>query len=155
MAIVVICALLFGKIDTKKTLLNEVGLDFSKKTYENAKEKEFEKYCKKALYNAITDYNVTGINENKFLENLSYLFSDAMYGDSNYNFPYLGVSKHYISHLLTIIYRRQNELKDKETSPLLQSCDFTQKSDTKRYVLILWEKYQYPWPQDWLKKDGI
>ena len=36
-AIVVICGLLFGKADTKKELLNQVGLDFSERSYENKK----------------------------------------------------------------------------------------------------------------------
>ena len=48
-AIVVICGLLFGKADTKKELLNQVGLDFSERSYENKKKDEFRKYSIKAI----------------------------------------------------------------------------------------------------------
>lgn len=36
-AILVICGLLFGKADTKKELLNQVGLDLSERNYDNKK----------------------------------------------------------------------------------------------------------------------
>lgn len=55
-AIIVICGLLFGKADTKRELLNQVGLVLSDRNYENKKEEEFRKYSIKAM-KAVVDLN--------------------------------------------------------------------------------------------------
>jgi len=40
-AVVIVICFIFGKADTKKEMLNIVGLDLSESTYESLKEKEF------------------------------------------------------------------------------------------------------------------
>ena len=45
LVVLAVCGLLFGKADTKKELLNQVGLDLSSNRYETKKEDEFKKYA--------------------------------------------------------------------------------------------------------------
>lgn len=80
-AILVICGLLFGKADTKKELLNQVGLDLSERNYENKKEEEFRKYSIKAM-KAVVDLDYyKAQNEKDFLEFMSDRLNLAVHGD--------------------------------------------------------------------------
>ena len=40
-----VLALIFGKADTKRELLNQIGLDLSKESYDSLKEREFARSC--------------------------------------------------------------------------------------------------------------
>lgn len=159
--IIVVCILLFGNADSKRTVLKEVGLDLSEKNYENQKEKEFEKYCKKAMKLAITDYNVYGTSELSFLYDLGSTLDYACDGlnfehPDDYNKkPSLQVSKHYIRFASKVVYRRVKALEKAEAPILLRNCDYSAKGDLKKYIDALWNKYQYPWPKDWKQNDGI
>lgn len=152
--IILLLYLLFGKSDTKRTILHEVGLDLSPEHYESQKEKEFAKYCVKALYNAIDLKNCVGNNEIQFLNRLSDILSEGAYGDEENNLAYLRVKSHYLKHADRVVCRRIEKIRNGDTSPLLPNCDFSQKSDVKKYIKILWGKYQYPWPKDWLQGDS-
>lgn len=65
--VLAVCGLIFGKADTKRDILNQVGLDLSDSNYESKKEREFEKYTKKAMKNAIDVENYSAKDESKFL----------------------------------------------------------------------------------------
>ena len=65
-----VCGLLFGKADTKKYLLNQVGLDLSKDRYETRKEDEFKKYALQAM-KKVVDLGLYCTDENSFLHILS------------------------------------------------------------------------------------
>lgn len=162
-AIFLICGLLFGKADTKKELLNLVGLDFSGSNYENKKENEFRKYSIKAM-KAVVDldyYNAQ--NERDFLRFMSDKldlaahgrYVDDYLGGSEYKSLYLGVKPNYIKHAERVIFRRQKDIEAGNNLPLSKTVVFSNKKSAKKYCEILWEKYQYPWPEDWLQKDGI
>jgi hypothetical protein len=79
-AILVICGLLFGKADTKKELLNQVGLDLSENNYQNKKENEFRKYSLKAMKAVIDLDYYKAQNEKDFLEFLSDKLDLAAHG---------------------------------------------------------------------------
>ena len=163
-AVIVICTMLFGKADSKRSMLNTVGLDLSEKKYTDSKEKEFEKYCKKAMKTAITDHNAQGNDEMDFLRNLYHILfyatNDGSYYDEvgiyhegpNYR---LYVDGHYTKFSKKVVRRRIDALKTGDLKPLMMNCDFKSKHDLKRYVDILWDKYQHPWPDNWMIKDGI
>ncbi len=160
-AVVVICGLLFGKADTKKELLNQVGLDLSQNRYETKKENEFRKYSIQAMKKVIELDTYRAKTEKDFLDFLSDKLNMAAYGKyeenswggEDYNTLYLGVKKHYVEHASTVIYRRINDIKKKSATPV--NIDFSDKSRAKKYCESLWEKYQYPWPYDWMKNDGM
>lgn len=66
--ILVICGLLFGKTDTKKEMLNWVGLDLSERNYMNKKGNEFHSYSIKAM-KAVVDLDYYDAqNEMDFLD---------------------------------------------------------------------------------------
>lgn len=162
-AIVVICGLLFGKADTKKELLNQVGLDLSERSYENKKEDEFRKYSIKAM-KAVVDLDYyKAQDEREFLDFMSDRlnlaahgrYEDNYFGGSEYKSLYLGVKTNYVKHAERVVYRRQKDIKAGNNSPLSKTVEFSDKKSVKRYCEILWEKYQYPWPEDWLQKDGM
>lgn len=153
--VIVLCILFFGKADSKKEILNQVGLDLSPGLYETQKQNEYKKYCIKAMSNAIDKFGCIGRNEMEFLENLSSILYKGAYGEEDNNLRYLEVKNHYITHACTVVDRRIDALKSNNTFSLMNNCDFTQKSDLKKYVKNLWEKYQCPWPSDWQKKDGM
>ena len=163
-AVIVICIMLFGKADSKRTVLNTVGLDLSEKNYTDSKEKEFEKYCKKAMKTAITDHDAQGNDELDFLRNLGHILYYATHDGSYYdedgmrhegpNYR-LYVYGHYTKFADKVVNRRINALKEGNTNPLITNCDFKSKQDLKKYVDKLWDKYQYPWPDNWMIKDGI
>lgn len=46
---IIICIILFGNTDDKKSLLNSVGLDYRNDVYETSKEKEFKNKVKKII----------------------------------------------------------------------------------------------------------
>ena len=162
-AIVVICGLLFGKADTKKELLNQVGLDLSERSYENKKEDEFRKYSIKAM-KAVVDLDYyKAQDEREFLDFMSDKlnlaahgrYEDNYFGGSEYKSLYLGVKTYYVKHAERVVYRRQKDIKAGNNSPLSKTVVFSDKKSAKRYCEILWGKYQYPWPEDWLQKDGM
>lgn len=147
---VAICALIFGSANTKRDILNEIGLDLSSSKYESLKEKEFKNNCLKAMNNAISMYNITGNNELSFLNNFVSLLNNAYLNyDNEYN---LLVKTEFIEFSATIVYRRIHAIKDNK-SPQKSSSEynFSSKQDLKRYIKFLWDKYQYPWPHDWIK----
>ena len=53
LVIVVVAFVFFASVDSKKNVLNQVGLTYTKQRYETAKEVEYEKKCLKALKNCI------------------------------------------------------------------------------------------------------
>lgn len=59
--------LLFGKADTKRSILKEVGLDLSESKYIKQKQREYKKECIKALENAIKYYDYQAHNEKELL----------------------------------------------------------------------------------------
>ena len=158
--VIAICALLFGKADTKRVVLNQVGLDLNDKTYDNKKESEFEKYCKKAMKEAVNSHNVIATNEKDFLFNLDNILDFACRGfkyehDYDSTGPNLYVKSHYIKYASTVVGRRLDALKKEECPMLLANCNYSSKQDLKKYIDKLWARYQYPWPEDWKKEDGI
>lgn len=163
--ILVVCVMLFGKADSKKTLLNTVGLDLSEQNYQNSKEREFEKYCKKAMIAAVERYDAKGKDEKEFVDNLDYILYYSTHRvreepdefgitreSPSYN---LGIKYNYKDFAYKVVNRRKRALKEPNPPQLLNNCDFTNKSHLKSYINKLWDKYQYPWPDDWLKNDGI
>lgn len=165
-AVIVFCVLIFGKADSKRTMLNTVGLDLSESKYQNDKEEEFAKYCKKSMKTAISEYDASGKDEREFLERLDsilYYASTRNRGyyddiDGTYHEPpsySLHVYTHYTKFAEKVVSRRINDMRKGSALPLLNECNYMSKQDLKRYVDKLWDKYQYPWPDDWLIKDGI
>jgi len=152
--IIAICFLLFGKADTKRSILQEVGLDLSKERYENKKEHEFEKNCIKGMCNAIDMKNCKGADEMQFLIQLRDVLDVGAYGEEENNLAYLRVKSHYLIHAERVVCRRIEKLRNGETTLLMLNCNFLEKSDSTKYVKMLWEKYQYPWPKNWLQKDS-
>lgn len=144
-----ICCLIFGKADTKREVLQVVGLDLSEQNYKTKKEIEYEKYCIKALYNAVDRYNCIGKNEKEFLD---VLYNSLFKADINHE--YLMVSNHYVKQAYVVVFRRIKALESDSKEELVKNCNFTLKKDIKRYINKLWEKYQYPWPSDWLQIDS-
>ena len=71
LAVLAICGLLFGKADTKKELLNQVGLDLSQNRYETKKEDEFRKYSIQAMKKVVDTFYNGSSNEKWFLEIMS------------------------------------------------------------------------------------
>ena len=160
--VLAVCGLIFGKADTKRDILNQVGLDLSYSNYESKKEREFEKYTKKAMKNAIDVENYSAKDESKFLSFLIdrldlYVYGryeDNGMGIDEYKSLYLGVSTHYVKHALRVACRRQEDMKKGNTKPLV-ICDFNNKRAAKKYIEVWWNKYQYPWPEDWKQRDGM
>ena len=162
-AVLIICCLLFGKADTKKDILNEVGLDLSQSNYEDKKVREFQKYALKAM-NAIIDLDSYYANsESDFLNYLEDKlqvsiwggFEEDSFGDLRPKSLYLGVKKHYVMHAYRVIIRRKDDIKNGNTEPLSKTVNFADKKSAKKYCEKLWEKYQYPWPEDWMQRDSM
>ena len=162
-AIIVICSLLFGKADTKKELLNQVGLDLTESNYENKKEYEFRKYSIRAM-KAVVDLDAyKANNEKEFLDFMYDKLELAVYGQyvedfigrQEYVSLNLGIKKNYVKHADRVISRRIKDTKAGNNSPLSKNVYFNDKKSAKKYCEILWDKYQYPWPEDWLQKDGF
>ena len=63
------------------------------------------------------------------------------------------MKKHYVQHANTVIYRRIEDVRKGNAASLAKNVLFSDKKSIKRYCEILWEKYQYPWPEDWMQKD--
>lgn len=141
------------------------GLDLSEDRYKTIKEKEYAKYCKKAMRVAIDQYNVKGDDERDFLKNLEDIINrscndfEIEYDSQGLPFErqriYLEVKYHYKEFADTVVSRRIIALRNPDAKILLRGCDFTNKSHLKKYIDVLWDKYQYPWPKDWLQKDGM
>ena len=82
-------------------------------------------------------------------------YVDNYFGGTEHESLYLGVKSNYIKHAERVIYRRQKDIKAGNDSPLSKTVMFSDKKSAKKYCEILWEKYQYPWPENWLQKDGM
>jgi len=165
--IIVVCVLIFGKADTKKSMLNSVGLDLSENAYDTNKRIEFERYCKKAMKTAVEKYNVSGKNEKEFadlLEDTLYLslhernydpidYDDDGFPSSRQKFS-LPILDHYIRFAHEVIERRIYAIKNDDAPSTPSHYDFTNNKDIKKYMDWVWDKYQYPWPSNWLQKDN-
>ena len=157
---IILCILIFGKADSKRNLLQSVGLDLSESAYEGKKESEFANYCKKAMKVAINNYDVKGEDEKDFLEELEDVLFKSMFSESNcfddegirrvprYN---LQVDNYYANFARDVVRRRLNELRHSNPPLFYPGCNFLSKTDLKKYIEILWKKYQHPWPNDWIK----
>lgn len=160
--IIGICYLIFGKADSKNDVLNTVGLSLNQQTYENKKYSEYSKYCILAMKKAVDLDEYKARNENEFLDSLNDSLNAAVYGrtisygfdDERTQYIYLGVKKHYAKHAATVVYRRKQDIKKGNTTLLYPRCNFSDKRAAKKYCELLWEKYQYPWPDNWLQKDS-
>lgn len=164
LAVLAICGLLFGKADTKKELLNQVGLDLSQNRYETKKEDEYRKYSIQAMKKVVDTFYNGSSNENWFLEIMSDKLQYALngntekncWGDYEYHPPiYLGVKRHYVEHAYRVIYRRQEDLKQGKKTELAKNVNFMDKKSVKHYCEKLWDKYQYPWPKNWMQNDSV
>lgn len=147
-----VLALIFGKADTKRELLNQIGLDLSKESYDSLKEREFARSCLKALMNATNEVSLYENTELCLIKQLLYVLNNAVYGEERNNLSYLGVQKHFLSHCHWIVYKRHSDLCYENAKPIMQNVDFKDKEVQKTYVKLLWQKYNLPWPQDWNKK---
>lgn len=146
--LLIIGGLLFGKADTKKEILNQVGLDLSEPHYMNTKQKEFSKYCKKAMRSA--SENCLAESEYDFLRNMtSYLQPLGSHT------PYTGVKIYYVDFAVIVMKRRMIAIDKGNLNDIPNIYDFNKITSINRYIEILWEKYQNPWPSNWLQKDGI
>ena len=108
--ILVICGLLFGKADTKKEMLNWVGLDLSERNYMNKKGNEFHSYSIKAM-KAVVDLDYYDAqNEMDFLDFMYDTFDMVIYGrddypgERKYRSIYLGVNTNYSPNFLSCIF---------------------------------------------------
>lgn len=146
--LLVITGLLFGKADTKKEILNQVGLDLSESNYKEKKQKEFSKYCIKAM--RIASSNCLATSEYDFLQNMiSYL--NPLYSHT----PYIGVKMIYVDFAVTVMRRRMEAINKGKLNDIPNIYDFSNKTSINSYIDILWKEYQNPWPTNWLQKDGI
>lgn len=161
--------LLFGKTDSKRAVLNMAGLDYKESVYERKKEKEFEQYCIKAMKNSLTlckdEYNVNNeMDMLKFLADKLEKGSGGKYEvdfDNSYNNEetykkveiYLGVDNHYAEHALNVVNRRLKDIK--ENSAKTYECDFKNMNNARKYIAMIWEKYQRPWPKNWKQEDSM
>lgn len=160
--IIGVCYLIFGKADSKNDVLQTVGLKLDDQKYEGKKMSEFSKYCVMAMKKAVDLDEYKARNENEFLESIDDSLSAAVYGrtvsygfdDERTQYIYLGVKKHYAKHAATVVYRRKQDIKKGNSKLLCQTCNFSDKRAAKRYCELLWDKYQYPWPNNWLQKDS-
>ena len=82
LVILAICGLLFGKADTKKELLNQVGLDLSQNRYETKKEDEFRKYALRAMREVVNLDYYRATDEKSFLDFMSDKLDLAVNGRS-------------------------------------------------------------------------
>lgn len=155
LAIVGVGALIFGKADTKREVLNMVGLDLSESAHENMKINEFEKYCKKALVNSAeksfqiyADWHELG-----FLDYLKDTLYEGVWGEQSNNLNYLMVKRHYIKHALTVVNRRIKSIKENNNDNFAYGNYTVTRSNFKHYINALWDKYECPWPEDWNQID--
>ena len=147
--------LLFGKADTKRSILKEVGLDLSESTYIEQKQREYKKECIKALENAIKYYDYRAHNEKELLTYIASALYHAQYRDEEGETISLGVKRRYVEFADTVVKRRQHDLYKNKTSAkhITTSNDFANKHVSELYVRKMWEIYQYPWPNNWLKEE--
>lgn len=151
-AIVIIIAFVISKADTKRALLSSIGLDLSDSTYKTIKEREFAKYCQIALLNASKSLHHNYNSERDFLWSLICTLGEARVSSKS---NCLYVPDHYIQFAWLVANRRYEELdKSKYCKPLINES-LNIKKYRKKYVMLLWKKYQYPWNSDWLKEDKL
>lgn len=155
LVVLTICGLLFGKADTKRSILKDVGLDLSESTYIEQKQREYKKECIKALENAIKYYDYRAHNESELLRYIASALYHAQYRNGEGNTISLGVKIHYIEFADTVVKRRQYDLYKNKTSAkqLVTGKDFTNKRLAELYIRKMWEIYQHPWPNNWLQED--
>lgn len=150
--IVIVGALIFANADTKRGMLRDVGLDLSPKNYESKKANEFAKGCVNAMINSITMYQFESANEKEFINKIyKVLYKGSSFGSQYNNLAYLRVDVHCIDHALKVVERRYDDLEKGNVDVIKGDFDFSQKRDRKKYIYILWDKYQEPWPDAWLK----
>lgn len=81
---VILCIILFGKTDDRKSLLNSIGLDYKADTYSEVKKKEFNNEVKKI----IKEMEASVLKENPKgtkLELLYRMWQIVCSDDENYN----------------------------------------------------------------------
>jgi hypothetical protein len=150
--IVIVGILIFGNADTKRGMLRGVGLDLSPQNFENKKANEFAKNCINAMYNSISMHKFESANEKEFINNLyKVLYKGSSFGSQYNNLAYLRIGTSYIDHALRVVERRYDDIEKGNIDVIKGVFDFSQNSDRKKYINLLWEKYQYPWPDGWLK----
>lgn len=160
--VIVLIVLIFGKADTKREVLNQVGLDLSASAYESKKESEFANYCMKAMKVAIDNYDANGKDEKEFLSNMNHIFflsslgsGIKKYEECDSSLPiYLHVPDYYIRFAREVVNRRLYDIKNSNAPILVKNCNYLSKKELRFYVKVLWKKYQHPWPDDWLKADS-
>lgn len=147
--------LLFGKADTKRSILKDVGLDLSESTYIVQKQKEYKKECIKALENAIKYYDYRAHTEQELLIYIASALYHAQYRDDKGDTISLGVKRHYVEFADTVVKRRRYDLYKNKTSAkhITTSNDFANKRISELYIRKMWEIYQYPWPNNWLQEE--
>ena len=165
-----ICIFMFAKVDTKREVLGVVGLDIQKNIYESRKEIEYEKYCKKGILLTIEKFDVRGKDEKEFLKSLykalknmqegCYLVQTGKNEEGQPIFekrttPFIGIKRHYIRFATVVVKRRIDSLKDPDKPILMNPCNYASAKDVAFYIKRLWDEYQYPWPEEWLQRDGI
>jgi hypothetical protein len=159
-AFIGICSILFGKADNKRSWLNVVGLDLRKDTYVNIKKDEFRKYTLKAMkavvdlesYDAKDESSFLGFMSNNLWQALLRYSSLEQDDSKKLN---LGVKENYIKHASRVVSRRLEDLKKGNNKTLSKLVNFSDKKSAKKYCELIWEEYQYPWPEDWLQNDSI
>ena len=151
-AIVVIILFIFAKPDNKKSMLNTIGLDLSESTYNTLKEREFAKKCLAALSNVSISLNGHYDDERFLLGRLIDELSVNIYDNNLY---LTHVATHYVKFAWFVANRRYNELYSRKNCKPLINGNLNSIESRKRYVKILWEQYQYPWPKNWLQKEAF
>ena len=149
--IITFITFIFAKPDNKKSMLNTIGLDLSGSAYETLKKKEYSKKCLLALMNASMRISQEVHGEKQFLEFLIDILGNAMYST---HLVYLHVPLHYVQHAWSVANNRYDKVVENKEVTSLLDIDFNDEKARKRYIKLLWKKYQYPWPSDWLKAES-
>ena len=152
LVVIVIYVLIFGNPDIKRDILRSVGIHPSESWYKKAKQKEFAKYCKRAMKVAIIKYNAKGSCEGNFLGNLTHILNEALRGKyaECYN---LHTNYYCIVFAEKIVLRRMKEIRENHFYD--DGYNYSSKISLLSYVNNLWEKYHDPLPKDWMTKGFI
>lgn len=149
LAIAIVCILIFGSADSKRTVLRTVGLDLSPSAYKSKKGSELQKKCCKALIDTIDSYKIRYSTELPFLGELDSDLCRTL-ERNEFQVP-IKVNIYFYEFAEKVVSRRINDLTKSECKPLMTSEEY-RKNGIKFYIQSLWETYQHPWPEDWLKK---
>lgn len=104
---VILCIILFGKTEDKKSLLNSVGLDYKADTYSDLKEKEFDKKVKEIIKEMEARVRKENPNGTK-LELLERMWQIVCSDDENYNIKSPEEKK--VWWIVTSAYEKQKKL---------------------------------------------